>query len=130
MMRRLVCLLACCWVATGCATQRTVEYEQPTLSREGIRTPDDPILGAVTEEGSCDPAVLSADGEELVYHGQPGDRIEITIDSPASAEPRTETIEMGSTDTERRVDVGEWSALGVKASGRVGLPGECSLSHG
>lgn len=126
----MVFLLACCGALTGCATQRTVEYEQPTVSQEGIRTPDDPILGAVTEEGACDPAVLSAEGEELVYRGQPGDRIEVIIDSPASAEPRTETIEMGSTDTERRVDVGEWGSLSVNASGRVGLPGACSLSHG
>lgn len=125
-MRRLICLLACCAI-TGCATQRTVEYEQPSLSREGIRTPDDPILGTTAEDGSCDPEVLSVAEGSLIYRGQPGDLIEVTINAPGAAHPRVETIEMGSTDTERSLRLGEWSSLRVSATGRVGLPGECEV---
>lgn len=121
-------------MATGCSAQRTVEVADPTssMSMEGIRTPDDPILGAVAEDGACDPEVLSVQDHSLVYRGQPGDEIEVSITPPEATAPgtapRVESFLMGSTETEHRLNLGEWSALSVSASGRVGLPGECQLS--
>ncbi|MBC3185761.1 hypothetical protein H7347_04100 [Corynebacterium sp. zg-331] len=125
----LSCALLLVGAATGCSTQRTVEGESPsaTMSMEGIRTPDDPILGAVDEDGTCDAAVLTAADATLVYHGQPGDSIEVTATPAAGAEPTVESFEMSSTETEHRIELGEWSSLDVSASGRVGLPGRCAL---
>ncbi|WPF65918.1 MULTISPECIES: hypothetical protein [unclassified Corynebacterium] len=145
-MNRPVSLLPCVLLAaglaaTGCSTQRTEEATSPSdsMSMEGIRTPDDPILGAMAEDGTCDPEVLTVENGTLIYHGQPGDEIEVSI-TPGAGEasgaapentpvdPRVETFAMGSTDTEHRLDLGEWSSLNASASGRVGLPGECTLS--
>ncbi|KQB83243.1 hypothetical protein [Corynebacterium oculi] len=122
-------LIAIGLAASGCSTQRTVEVTEPSesMSMEGIRTPDDPILGAVSAEGACDPEVLSVEDNVLVYRGQPGDEIEVSITGTGDT-PRMETFTMGSTDTEHRLDLGDWESLGVQASGRVGLPGECVLS--
>lgn len=127
----------------GCSsTQDGVDSAPPATSGDSnilktpIRSPQDPILGQVSPEGSCDETVIGIDHNRptahITYKGQPGDKIKVEIryNSPEKT-PTIQSFELGSMQTEMQLPTGiensSISNIKVTAEGRVGAPGECTI---
>lgn len=125
-------------LVTGCSdkdsTSQEADGSNSSLENFEPRPPDSPILGNVSDNGQCDPQVVSMDKEKntphIVYKGQPGDALTIKYMSGEKV-LQEDNFELSSTTTSVQTGAsiynGDLDHVQINAHGRVGTPGECRI---
>ena len=124
-------LLLASTLITGCSPQ-----PEPTTLSQVNRDPAESILGNVSADGRCDPAVVDIDHEKptayITYRGQPGDHVELElVKVDESLEAEIQSFELSDTQNEMQIPTSipneSISEINVSADGRVGKPGQCVI---
>ncbi|KQB87088.1 hypothetical protein [Corynebacterium lowii] len=135
-MRYLLLIPSALCLAFITACSSAEETTEPTTVDFEPRDPEAPILGAVSEEGHCDPEVIDIDHERntpyVTYHGQPGDAITLQFVANDGVTVLEESdFELSSRQTGHHalsgLYNGDISGIHVTANGRVGQAGTCVI---
>ena len=130
--------IALALLVTGCSDQDSTSQEadgsNSSLENFEPRPPDSSILGNVSDNGQCDPQIVSMDKEKntphIVYKGQPGDALTIKYMSGEKV-LQEDNFELSSTTTSVQTGAsiynGDLDHVQINAHGRVGTPGECRI---
>lgn len=123
--------------AAACAGQDADEppAQSKTIPDRPTRSAGQPILGAVSHDGLCDPSVVDIDHEKntayITYWGDPGDKVTLDI-LLYGGKVKNESFKLAPNQRGVHIPSGIYNGdidrIQVHAEGTTGKPGSCMIA--